>query len=207
MPITIVGTRAHDLVDIASIVERITPHAGDSLAVASAYWDATACNAVLEIAARIGGPARLLLWTAGSTKKGWRAAREAVAGTAGQTLAPGLDLRFIDAPAGGGIFHAKLAGVVGADGEWRSALVGSANLTSAGRSRNVELGIAIHDEPRALEELRTWFDRQFDAALPASEIDWDAAIATAADTSEAAERLAAFTELGLARPSPAPDPR
>ncbi len=209
MPITIVGTRTHDLVDIDSIVERITPRAGDTLAVASAYWDATACTTVLEMAARISAPdadaepARLLLWTAGSTKKGWQAAREAV--TVADGARGGLDLRFIDAPAGGGIFHAKLAGVVGGDGTWRSALVGSANLTNAGRSRNVELGVAIHGEPSALEELRTWFDRQFDAAMPAAEIDWDAAIATAAEKSEAAERLATFTALGLARPAPAPD--
>lgn len=201
MPITLVGTRAHDLVDIASIVERMTPRPGSSVAVASAYWDATACETVLDLAARVGGPARLLLWTAGSTKSGWRAAREAAAAESS------LDLRFIDAPAGGGIFHAKLAGVVDAAGEWRSALVGSANLTNAGRSRNVELGVAIHGEPSALDELRTWFDRQFEAALPAAEIDWDAAIATAADKSEAAERLKAFTALGLARPSPAPDLR
>ncbi len=201
MPITLVGTRAHDLVDIETIVEQVTPRGGDCLAVASAYWDATACATVLDLAARVGDHARLLLWTAGSTRKGWRAAREAATD-------PALELRFIDAPAGGGIFHAKLAGIAGADGVWRSALVGSANLTAAGRTRNVELGVAIHgEEPAALAELRTWFDRQWDAALPAAEIDWDAAIATAAEKSEAAERLEAFTALGLARPAPAPDLR
>ena len=201
MPITLVGTRAHDLMDIETIVEQVTPRAGDCLAVASAYWDATACSTVLDLAARVGDHAHLLLWTAGSTKKGWRAAREAAAD-------PALELRFIDAPAGGGIFHAKLAGIAGADGTWRSALVGSANLTEAGRTRNVELGVAIHgDEPVALAELRAWFDRQWAVALPAAEIDWDAAIATAADKSEAAERLKAFSALALARPAPAPDLR
>lgn len=196
----LVGTRTDIATATADLFERLGQQPGiASLAIASAYWDATAFDYASTLALQVGGTTRLLLWTAGGTKKSWLAARH-------QHLRPELDVRFIDSPEGGGIFHAKLGGALGADGTWRCALVGSGNLTDSGIRRNVELGVVVRDA-EALAELRTWFEQQFDASTPAAAIDWQAALAIVPEKSEAAARRSIFAKAALATPSPAPDIR
>ncbi|MCW2961229.1 MAG: hypothetical protein JWM90_1616 [Thermoleophilia bacterium] len=196
MGIELVGTRASGISETASLAERLDVDQGDGISIASAYWDVEACTTAIDLAMRIGSVTQLVLWTAGGTRKAWIAAREAAA-------SPALDLRFIDSPEGGGIFHAKVAGVTHEHGDWLRALVGSANLTSAARERNVELGVLIHDDPVALAQLRDWYGELWTAAVPAARIDFDAAIAIAPDHSEAAARKATFAAAALAAPAPA----
>lgn len=199
MGIELVGTRVAGVSQTSSLLDRVADLERGDIAIASAYWDDASCATAIDLARRIGGVARVVLWTAGATKSAWRAACDAVGST-------DLDLRFIDAPDGGGIFHAKVAAVVDRSGTWRCALVGSANLTTAGRVRNVELGVLVHDEPVPLAQLRTWFDELWDAAEPAIDFAWDRAIAIAPERSEAAARKQLFGAEGLANPAPAPAP-
>ncbi|MCW2926457.1 MAG: PLD-like domain [Thermoleophilia bacterium] len=197
MGIELVGTRTAGMTELESLAERLQPRDRNNLAIASAYWDHHACSTAIDLAARAGGRARLVLWTAGGTRRAWSAAREA-------SDDPGLELRFIDSPPEAGIFHAKLAGLVAADGMWTAALVGSANLTTAGRTTNVELGVLMDaEETDALLGLQRWYDELWDAALPAADLDWATALEIAPERSEAAARKRIFAEARLAPPAPA----
>jgi phosphatidylserine/phosphatidylglycerophosphate/cardiolipin synthase-like enzyme len=196
--VRIVGTRTTtsggsiiDLLDGASISQPV-----GRVDLASAYWDAHAFEYVGRLAERIAGPVRLVLWTAGGSRPSWEAAR---------ILGPdtGIELRFIDSPPESGIFHAKVAGAVGTDGTWIGGFVGSGNLTDAALRRNVELGVWIDDDPAALAELAEWFDELYEAATPASQIDWELALSVVPETSEAASRNRIFREAALAAPAPA----
>jgi phosphatidylserine/phosphatidylglycerophosphate/cardiolipin synthase-like enzyme len=196
MRIELVGTRAAGMTETATLADRLDPSSGDGIAIASAYWDKHACDVAIDLARRVGGVTRLVLWTAGATRGAWIAAAEAAG-------SPGLDLRFIESPADGGIFHTKVAGVTATDGAWTCALVGSANLTAAGRTGNVELGVLIRDEAEALGQLRAWFDELWNAAAPAATFDFDTAISIAPERSEAAARKRLFAERALAPHAPA----
>ena len=171
---------------------------GGTLCIASGYWDATAFERARAVADEVGAPhLRMLLWVAGSTKAGWRAARTAAA------TDTDLDLRFLDSPEGGGIFHVKVAAIAAADDAWIRAYVGSANWTAAAHARNLELGVAIDHGDPALDALASWFDDAFAPATTAAAIDWDLAIETAAERSEAAARREAFAAARIAMPVPA----
>jgi len=196
MGIELVGTRTSGITATGSLVERLGVRPGSAACIASAYWDKDACTTALEVGRQLGGDVRLLLWTAGASRSAWQAARV-------DSAAEGLQVRFIDSPEGGGIFHAKVAGVAGEDGAWHCALVGSMNLTAAALARNVELGVLIRGDEVALAQVRDWFDLQWAAATPAEAIDWGAAIAIAPERSEAAERKRIFAEAALAAPAPA----
>lgn len=197
MGIELVGSRIDGVVSTQELIDGMGACDGHVVCIASAYWDTEACATAIASARRLRGTVRLLLWTAGATRAAWEAAQAA-------HVAPELELRFIDSPDGGGIFHAKLAGIEGDDGHWRAALVGSGNLTAAGIARNVELGLLVRDEPPVLAQLRTWFDRQWSAARRAESFDFATAIAIAPAKSEAAERKRTFAQAALAPPSPAP---
>ncbi len=97
MGIELTGTRAEGIAATGDLADRIDPAAGASVAIASAYWDTKACVTALDLARRAGSPTQLVLWTAGATRKAWLAVRDASGD-------PGLELRFIDSPAEGGIF-------------------------------------------------------------------------------------------------------
>ena len=171
---------------------------GGALCIASGYWDATAFERARAVADEVGAPhVRMLLWVAGSTKAGWRAARAAAAADGS------LDLRFLDSPEGGGIFHVKVTAIADDADAWIRAYVGSANWTAAAHARNLELGVAIDHGDPSLEVLAAWFDDACAAATTAAEIDWDLAIETAAERSEAAARREAFVAARIAAPVPA----
>lgn len=172
--------------------EPLHPRAAGA-AIASAYWDRTSCQAAADLADRVGGSTRLLLWTAGASRAAWEAARR-------EHDDPRLDVRFVDSPSTGGIFHVKLAAIEDADGSWLRTLVGSANLTAAAYERNLELGVAV-EGAGATEPLRTWFYDQFEHALPAEQIDWDTAVRIAPERSEANERRKVFAAAALASPA------
>jgi phosphatidylserine/phosphatidylglycerophosphate/cardiolipin synthase-like enzyme len=194
----IVGTRTAIGGSIISLIDGVVA-GGDivRLDIASAYWDARAFDYALELAERLGGPVRLVVWTAGGSRASWQAARAL-------DRTSEVELRFIDSPADGGIFHAKVAGAARADGSWAGAFVGSGNLTDAALRRNVELGAWIDgSDVGALGELRAWFDELFDAATPATDIDWDRALSVVPEQSEAARRNKIFREAALAAPAPA----
>jgi phosphatidylserine/phosphatidylglycerophosphate/cardiolipin synthase-like enzyme len=193
MGIELIGTRDAGMTETAALADRLDPTTGDGISIASAYWDKHACDVAIDLARRVGGTCRLVLWTAGATRGAWLAAAEAAG-------SPDLDLRFIESPADGGIFHAK---VTGADGAWTCALVGSANLTAAGRTGNVELGVLLRDEPEALGQLRAWFDELWATAAPAASFDFETAISIAPERSEAAARKRLFAEQALAPNAPA----
>lgn len=192
-----VGTRVGTSLATLDLWQKIAAREGvASVAIASAYWDSTATAYARRLAEHVGGPVRLLLWTAGGTRAAWAAAQADAAD-------PLLDLRFIDSPEGGGIFHAKVAGAEGADGAWLCCLVGSGNLTDAGLRKNVELGVIVNAEDSDLTGVRQWFETQFAAATPASTIDFELALSVAPAKSEAAERRAIFARAALASPAPA----
>jgi len=191
-----VGTRIPGMAASSTWADNV-PSGAASIALASAYWDATAFERAQELAAHVGAArTRMLLWTAGSTKAGWRAARVAAVED------PALELRFVDSPTDAGIFHVKLAGIADATGAWLTGYVGSANWTKAAQSTNLELGVALRGtELAALADLRAWFDAEFAHATPATGIAWDRAIDIAADKSEAAERKQVFAAAALAVPA------
>jgi phosphatidylserine/phosphatidylglycerophosphate/cardiolipin synthase-like enzyme len=191
-PIRIVGTRATSIDEPTAEWYEPLPAERGSVAIASAYWDKGSCERAIELADRVGGTARLLLWTAGASRSAWVAARE-------QAGDPRLDLRFIDSPLDGGIVHVKLAAIEDEMGAWVRTMVGSANLTGAAYERNVEIGVVL-DGPAAGVHLQGWFEEQFAAATPASAIDWDTAIQIAPEKSEANERRKLFAAAALAAP-------
>ncbi|MCW2925425.1 MAG: PLD-like domain [Thermoleophilia bacterium] len=193
----IVGTRSGTRSSTLDLFDELSEQ-GDvaRVDVASAYWDEHAVRHARELARAGSGPLRLVLWTAGGSRPAWAAVRAVAAER-------WLDLRFVDSPEGGGIFHAKVAGAAGADGRWRCALVGSGNLTDAALRRNVELGVVIDDDPEAIAELQGWFERVFDAATPAREVDFDHALSIVPEQSEAASRSKLFRQAGLASPAAA----
>jgi phosphatidylserine/phosphatidylglycerophosphate/cardiolipin synthase-like enzyme len=198
MTIRIVGTRTVtsggsilDLLDGSSLRGRIV-----RVDLASAYWDARAFEYAARLAARIARPVRLVVWTAGGSRASWDAAR-ALDHTSG------VELRFIDSPADGGIFHAKVAGAVDSAGSWVGGFIGSGNLTDSALRRNVELGAWIDEDPAALAELQQWFEQLFEAATPAHDIDWARALEVVPEQSEAARRNRIFRDAALAAPAPA----
>lgn len=172
------------------------PQGASRVSLVSAYWDKRVCERAAAASRGLIGPIRLLLWTAGASRSAWEALRV-------EHGELGIDLRFVDSPATGGIFHVKLAAIEAADGRWLRALVGSANLTTAAYEKNVELGVVVEDAV-ALEPLRAWFVDQYAHATPAGDIDWDRAIATAPVASEANERRALFAHAALASPARVP---
>lgn len=193
----IVGTRSAIATPSISLIDELAgSRSVAGVDIASAYWDAGAFGYALALAEAVAGPVRVVLWTAGGSRPAWEAAREV--DPQGR-----VELRFIDSPEGGGIFHAKVAGAAGSDGTWLSALVGSGNLTDAALRRNVELGLVIHEPAEVLADLQSWFSLQFDAATPAGAIDWERALQVVPETSEAAVRRAIFAEAALAIPAPA----
>ena len=193
----IVGTRSSIGTPVLSLLDELAS-AGDvvGLDIASAYWDAGAFDYARELAAIVAGPVRLVLWTAGGSRPSWKAAQAL-------DLDGPVELRFVDSPEGGGIFHAKVGGTRLADGTWGCALVGSGNLTDSALRRNVELGVVIDDEPAVISDLQSWFEEQFVAATPATLIDWEHALRVVPESSEASARRAIFAAAALATPSPA----
>ena len=196
--IQLVGTRVEGIATPWSFVDLLPDSGASAVSFASAYWDPLTLERARDAAHAVDGKARVLLWTAGSTKKGWEAARTLSA-------LDELDVWFVDPPEEGGIFHVKLAGSQDASGRWLCALLGSANFTDAGLRSNIELGVVIRDEPQVLQDLRTWFDSQLIDAKPASKMDWGEAIRQGPERSEAAERRKTFAAAKLAAPARAGD--
>lgn len=196
-PIRIVGTRATNIDEPTAEWYDPLPENGASIAIASAYWDKVSCERALELARRVGGRARLLLWTAGASRAAWEAAQASADD-------PHLDLRYIDSPVDGGIVHVKLAAIEDATGAWIRTMVGSANLTAAAYERNVEIGVVL-DGAAAGVHLQGWFEEQFAAATPAARIDWERAIEVAPEKSEASERRRLFAAAQLASPVIVPE--
>jgi phosphatidylserine/phosphatidylglycerophosphate/cardiolipin synthase-like enzyme len=196
-PTRIVGTRTTRIDEPTAQWFEPLPEDAASIAIASAYWDKHSCERTIALADRVGGTARLLLWTAGASRSAWVAARE-------QSGDVRLDLRFIDSPVDGGIVHVKVAAIEDESGAWVRTMVGSANLTAAAYERNVELGVVL-DGAAAGVHLQGWFEEQFAAATPASAIDWDRAIEIAPERSEANERRKLFAAAQLASPVIVPE--
>ena len=168
MSVELVGTRIDEASATTALLAGRLDDQGGCVAVVSAYWDASSFSTALDLAARIGGKARLVLWIAGATSQSaWDALVDDATGV------ERLDVRFVGAPTGGGIFHPKVVGVLDDDGVWSCALVGSANFTAAGHERNVELGVLLRGDEPALDELAAWFDALWDEATPAHDIDVD----------------------------------
>jgi phosphatidylserine/phosphatidylglycerophosphate/cardiolipin synthase-like enzyme len=197
--VQLIGTRAEGVRTTWSLLDDLRADDATGVAFANAYWDARSLERTIDAARAVGGVARVLLWTAGSTHAGWIAAREL-------SRAPELDVRFVDSPEERGIFHVKLAGSCDDSGRWLCAALGSANLTDAALRSNVELGVVIRGDDDVLDELRRWFDDQFAHATRADELEWDAAIEIAPEKSEAAERRRLFAQAALATPARASAP-
>ncbi|MCW2922401.1 MAG: hypothetical protein JWL76_2275 [Thermoleophilia bacterium] len=152
MPIEIVGTRVDEANEAtAYLTERLAVDQGTGVAIASAYWDASSFETAADLAARIRGRARLLLWAGGGTN---RDAWDALEASTGKLE---LEIVLVGSPERGS-FHAKVFAVEGESERWNCALVGSANFTDAGLTRNVELGVLIQNEHEPLSRLREWFE-------------------------------------------------
>jgi hypothetical protein len=171
----LVGSNAPGILEASAWLRELA-EAPDVLEVdvASAYWGANVVGDAQQLVPTTG-LVRLLLWDLGGTKDRLLPVLDAAAGD------ERIDLRFIGSTRDGGTFHPKVIGVVGPDGAWVRALVGSANFTRNAMTRNVEVAVEVLD-PDLLAELQAWFEGEWTAALSAADVDVDEALRVLPDT-------------------------
>jgi hypothetical protein len=163
------GTRVQGFPSIQDLLDKHREQAAvPRVAIATAYWDATIIRRAAELADGSDQSVRLLLWLDGGS-------RSALTGLRADAERGEVEVKFVGSPDSAGIFHIKLYGLLDGDGPWKHALVGSPNFTDAAMRSNLELAVLL-DDTEQVAKLQTWFDQQFHAAIPASKLDWTAAL-------------------------------
>lgn len=178
MSIRLAGTRIEGSDATSSWFEPL-PNQSHGAVMVAAFWDASSGELAERLSRKLEGLPKLLLWINGGTgPDAWEKLNQVF-------HSESAEIRFVNNPTGGGIFHVKANGITDAKDAWLQAYVGSANLTANAYAKNIEIG-AVFSEPAALTSLQSWFEDQWKVATPFSTELYDKLKSTVAENSIAA---------------------